>query len=54
MVEDALHGVHAAKAAGAFAVGITNSLPRSVLSQHADAVVSTLVDFDPRFKPLSM
>lgn len=53
VVEDAVHGVHAAKGAGAFVVGITNSLPRAVLAEHAHAVVDTLVDFDPCVAPRS-
>ena len=53
MVEDAVHGLHAAKAAGTYAVGITNSLPRSVLIQHADAVIDTLVGFNPQVNSFS-
>lgn len=53
VVEDAVHGLHAAKAAGTYAVGITNSLPRSVLIQHADAVIDTLVGFNPQVKSFS-
>lgn len=51
VVEDAVHGVHAAKGAGAYVVGITNSLPRSLLAEHADAVIDTLLGFDPRVAP---
>ncbi|KAF5834188.1 HAD-like domain-containing protein [Dunaliella salina] len=40
IVEDAVNGLLAAKAAGAFAVGISNSLPGPVLHPHADLVVS--------------
>jgi hypothetical protein len=36
----------AAAAAGAFAVGVTNSLPAEVLSQHADMVVDSLTQLD--------
>ena len=43
-----MHGLRAAKGAGAFAVGITNSLPRSILAPEADAVIDTLVGFDPQ------
>lgn len=42
VVEDAIHGLNAARAAGCFVVGITNSLPREHLAPHADAVVDTL------------
>eukprot|EP00803_Ostreobium_quekettii_P011695 evm.model.scf_781EXC.3 EVM.evm.TU.scf_781EXC.3 scf_781EXC:43318-51771(-) len=44
IVEDAIHGLHAAKGAGAFAVGITTSLPRERLEPHADMVVDSLVE----------
>ncbi|KAF6264080.1 HAD-like domain-containing protein [Scenedesmus sp. NREL 46B-D3] len=46
VVEDAVHGLVAATAAGTFAVGVTNSLPAEVLSQHADLVVATLEQLD--------
>ncbi|WIA42276.1 hypothetical protein OEZ86_008291 [Tetradesmus obliquus] len=46
VVEDAVHGLVAAKAAGAFAVGVTNSLPAELLSQHADLVVASLEQLD--------
>jgi phosphoglycolate phosphatase-like HAD superfamily hydrolase len=36
----------AAVAAGAYAVGVTNSLPAEVLSQHADMVVNSLAELD--------
>lgn len=39
VVEDAVHGIHAAKGAGCFAVGIPNTLPRDRLEPHADLVV---------------
>ena len=48
VIEDAVHGLRAAKGAGAFAVGITNSLPRSILAPEADVVIDTLVGFDPQ------
>ena len=54
MVEDAVHGVHAAKGAGTYVVGITNSLPRSLLAKHADAVIDTLLGFDPCVAPRSV
>ena len=42
VVEDSVNGLLAAQAAGAFRVGVTNSLPACVLSQHADLVVDHL------------
>jgi hypothetical protein len=35
-----------AAAAGAYAVGVTNSLPAALLSQHADMVVTNLAELD--------
>jgi beta-phosphoglucomutase-like phosphatase (HAD superfamily) len=46
VIEDTVNGLMAAKAAGAFAVGVTNSLPREVLHPHADLVVSHLSELD--------
>ncbi|CAD7705256.1 unnamed protein product [Ostreobium quekettii] len=42
VVEGAIHGLRAAKAAGALAVGVSTSLPRDVLEPHADIVVDSL------------
>lgn len=42
IVEDSVHGLVAAKAAGAYAVGITNSLPASALEPFADELVTSL------------
>lgn len=43
MVGDSLHDLHAAKAAGAIAVGVTTGLaPRAMLEPHADYVVDSL------------
>lgn len=44
VVEDAVHGLRAAQAAGCFAVGIATSLPRAVLAPHADRVVDALCE----------
>uniref|UniRef100_A0A7S0S042 Riboflavin kinase n=1 Tax=Chlamydomonas leiostraca TaxID=1034604 RepID=A0A7S0S042_9CHLO len=46
VIEDTVNGLMAAKAAGVFAVGVTNSLPREVLRPHADRVVSHLLELD--------
>ena len=48
VIEDAVHGLRAAKAAGAFAVGVTNSLPTDMLSPEADLVIDSLVGFSPQ------
>ena len=42
MVEDAVNGLKAARGAGCFAVGITNSLPRHMLESYANAVVDEI------------
>ncbi|PNH02596.1 Protein CbbY, plasmid [Tetrabaena socialis] len=42
VVEDAVHGLQAGRAAGAFTVGITNSLPAHLLAPWADRVISHL------------
>lgn len=46
IIEDAVHGLNAAKAAGCISVGITNSLPREQLSAVAHLVVSKLSELD--------
>lgn len=46
VIEDAVHGLQAAKAAGAYAVGIHNTLPAHLLQGHADRVIGSLVDLD--------
>lgn len=46
VVEDAVHGLVAARAAGAFVVAVTNSLPRHVLTPYADLVVDCLDEID--------
>jgi dual specificity phosphatase 12 len=42
VVEDAVHGLNAARGAGAFAVAVTTSLPRERLEAVADVVVGSL------------
>eukprot|EP00873_Tetraselmis_striata_P007861 jgi/Tetstr1/428125/TSEL_018177.t2 len=44
IIEDAVNGLKAARAAGALAVGITNTLPRVTLAPHADLVVGSLAE----------
>ncbi len=39
VIEDAVHGLTAARAAGTYAVGVTTSLPAASLAPHADEVV---------------
>lgn len=40
VIEDAVHGLVAAKDAGAFGIGISNSLPPDRLQPNADLVIS--------------
>ncbi len=44
--EDALQGVAAGKAAGAFVVGVAGTIPNNMLHQDADLVVNSLEDFN--------
>lgn len=44
VVEDAVHGLNAARAAGAFAVAVTTSLPEDRLQGCADVVVAALAE----------
>lgn len=46
VVEDAVNGLKAAKAAGCFTVAVTTSLPREILEEHADVVVEKLEEID--------
>lgn len=48
IIEDAVLGLKAGKAAGAFTVGVATSLPRVALEPHADIVFGTLADVDLR------
>lgn len=47
VIEDSISGLKAAKGAGAFGVGITNSLPRKLLEEHADLVVEHISEIEP-------
>ncbi|GIL92911.1 hypothetical protein Vretimale_14787 [Volvox reticuliferus] len=47
VVEDAVNGLKAARAAGMFTVGITNQLPTDILAPWSDLVVSHLDEVDP-------
>ena len=49
VIEDAVHGLIAARAAGAFAVGVTTSLPRERLAPHADLVVDNVSELERFF-----
>mmetsp|Transcript_27354 Transcript_27354/g.68637 ORF Transcript_27354/g.68637 Transcript_27354/m.68637 type:complete len:229 (-) Transcript_27354:55-741(-) len=46
VIEDAVHGLRAAREAGAFAVGLTTSLPREYLEPHADLVIDSFEELD--------
>ena len=46
VIEDSISGLKAARSAGAFAVGITNSLPRSLLVPHADLVIDHISEIE--------
>ncbi len=46
VIEDAVNGLKAAKAAGCFTVAVTTSLPRESLVDHADVVVDRLEEID--------
>eukprot|EP00894_Picocystis_sp_ML_P005106 jgi/Pico_ML_1/55623/g1287.t1 len=48
IVEDAVLGLKAGKAAGAFTVGVATSLPRQALEPHANVVYGALADLDLR------
>jgi len=56
VVEDAVNGLKAAKAAGCFTVAVTTSLPREMLEEHADVVVEKLeeIEFERIFNATSM
>lgn len=47
VVEDAVNGLKAARAAGCFCAGVTNSLPAPALAPHADLVVGRLTELLP-------
>lgn len=46
VVEDALHGMDAGRAAGAFVVGLTGTLGRDAVEGHADVLIDSLTEFD--------
>lgn len=45
-IEDTVNGLKAARGAGCFAVGVTNSLPAHVLAPHADVIVDHLSELN--------
>ncbi len=47
VIEDSVHGLQAARAAGARAVGLTGTTDRDALTEEADLVVDTLSDLTP-------
>ncbi len=47
VVEDSIHGLHAARAAGMVAVGLTGTCPRATLLPAADLVVDALDELRP-------
>ena len=46
IIEDSINGLKAGKSAGAITVGITNSLPRSLLVPHADLVIEHMSEIE--------
>lgn len=46
--EDSLQGVKAGEAAGAFVVGVEGTLSADVIAPHADLVVKSLIEIDPK------
>lgn len=46
VIEDAVHGLQAARGAGGYAVGITNTLSAARLREHADRLIDHLTDLD--------
>ena len=48
IIEDSILGLRAARAAGAFAIGVTNTFPHEALLPEADLVVESLRDIDLR------
>ena len=46
VVEDAVNGLAAARAAGCFTIGVATSLPAGALRGHADVVVEGVADID--------
>ncbi len=52
VIEDAVHGLNAARGAGAFAVAVTTSLPRERLEGVADVVVGSLGEVEALLEAL--
>mgnify|MGYP001808190095 CR=1 FL=1 len=52
VIEDAIHGLSAARTAGAAAVAVATSLPAEALAPHADLVVGGLGDLVRRLAAL--
>lgn len=48
VIEDSINGLRAARAAGMFGIGITNTFPAERLAPHADAVITSLDQLMPR------
>lgn len=46
VVEDAVNGLAAARAAGCFTVAVATSLPREALEGHADIILGSIADVD--------
>ena len=46
IIEDAVNGLKAARASGAYVVAVTNTLPARVLAPHADRVVAHVTELD--------
>lgn len=44
VIEDSVHGLTAARDAGAFGIGICNSLPADQLQPHADLVINQIFE----------
>jgi hypothetical protein len=53
VIEDAIHGLASARAAGAYAIAVATSLPAGDLAPHADRVVSGLGDLAGRLAELA-
>ncbi len=47
VIEDSINGLKAARAAGAHAVGITNTFPEEKLRPHANTIVNSLEELSP-------
>lgn len=47
VIEDSINGLKAARAAGAYAIAVTNTFPREKLAPHADLVIDSLEELTP-------